>query len=119
MAKVAQGKCGIPYCRNTRLKGRNICSKHKHQRRKVADPVGYIYDIKKQRAKERDIEFDLTIDQFRKFCKETGYHNLCGRAAEKMSIDRIDSSRGYSFDNIRMITVSENSAKGNRDSAPF
>lgn len=116
--KIAEGKCGVPHCRNTRLKSRNVCSKHKHQRRKLNDPIGYIYDIRKQRAKERGHKWDITIDQFRKFCKQTGYHENCGKTASSMSIDRIDNSKGYSIDNIQILTLSENSSKRDKD-VPF
>jgi hypothetical protein len=41
--------------------------------------------------------------------KSSGYENL-----KIPSVDRIDSSRGYSIDNIQFITMYENSLKGNK-----
>ena len=40
-----------------------------------------------------------------------GYEDVQGNYRDKMSIDRIDSSKGYSPDNCQWISISENSAR--------
>lgn len=67
------------------------------------------------RAKRRGIEFDLTYEQFRDFCLEHQLEGKTGRKADNLSIDRINSERGYSIDNIQVLTVSENSSKSKYD----
>jgi len=66
-------------------------------------------------AKRRGLEFALTLDDFRAFSDATGY--LVGRGTSKfsLSIDRIDARLGYRLDNIRVLTLSENSTKGNQE----
>ena len=59
-------------------------------------------------AKRRGKEFSLTFDEFKSFCYKTSYDKLRGLKAEALSIDRINPNMGYSFDNIRAITFSEN-----------
>ena len=46
------------------------------------------------------------------------YTNWCNLGYEKSikpSIDRLDDSKGYSFDNIQLMTWEENRAKGHKD----
>jgi hypothetical protein len=62
-------------------------------------------------AKRRRKDFTLTINQFETFCKQTGYDEHKGKTANSLSIDRVNNDRGYHFDNIRAITLSENSIK--------
>lgn len=35
-----------------------------------------------------------------------------GRHADSYSVDRIDNDKGYTIDNIRVLTLSENASKG-------
>jgi len=54
----------------------------------------------------------LTIAQWRLFCESTGYLKDRDKPrADVLSVDRIDSRGPYSFNNIRALTVSENSKK--------
>jgi hypothetical protein len=59
-------------------------------------------------AKRRGKEFTLTFDEFKEFCMKTGYDEKKGKSSDSLSIDRIESSNGYSKDNIRAITLSDN-----------
>jgi hypothetical protein len=56
----------------------------------------------------------------------TGFVEMVGRTKGSASIDRIDPTRGYHADNIQMLEVGANSAKGQHapldpldDNAPF
>ena len=42
----------------------------------------------------------------------TGYLDLRGRGAEQLHLDRINSRLGYSVENVRVVTASENCRKG-------
>lgn len=63
-------------------------------------------------AKTRHIPFTLTLEQFRKFCSETGYIEKRGQHPESLTIDRIDPNEGYHIWNIRVLTHAENSEQG-------
>jgi hypothetical protein len=54
------------------------------------------------------------MEQFKQFCQETNYIAGKGRTLLSYSIDRIDNTKGYTIDNIRVITVTENSRKGTK-----
>jgi len=108
-------KCKTKFCRNERAPGRTLCYKCKSRREKEINPIGYYYHRLRCRARRREKEFTLTKEEFRRFCEETNYLELKGNHWNKMTIDRIDHLRGYSYDNIRMISMSENSIKGNHE----
>lgn len=65
-------------------------------------------------AKRRGKEFALTFEQFSRFCYETNYLAGKGRKSQSYSIDRRDNSKGYTIDNIRVLTVAENTRKKDR-----
>lgn len=78
------------------------------------------YYTLKSNAKRRGKEFDLTPEQFEQFCRKTLYIGYKGRTGTALSIDRIDSSKGYTMDNIVVLTNRENGAKGFQEgNAPF
>jgi hypothetical protein len=49
--------------------------------------------------------------EFKEFCRKTDYIELKGKSANSLSIDRKKSWLGYDFDNIQVLTLSENSRK--------
>lgn len=69
-------------------------------------------------AKRRNKVFTLTLEQFKQFCEETDYINKRGKTGKSASIDRIDNNKGYEIGNIRILTLSENSAKWTYDEEP-
>jgi hypothetical protein len=103
--------CQTEGCQNEARLHRKLC--HKCEKRKYREkyPLKYWYDTLKMNAKRRGKDFSLTLEQFETFCKQTGYNELKGKTASSLSIDRINNDRGYCFDNIRAITLSENSSK--------
>jgi|GEM_PF-3148006 len=115
--KAKIGKCVVKYCRNKKLTGSRYCSKHKHQRRKYLDPIGYYFDIKRQNARNSGIPFLITKEYFSNLVKGTGWIDKGGRAKKALTIDRIDNRKGYVPGNIQILTYSENSSK--QDDLPF
>ncbi len=112
--------CRAYRCNNKKRTRDKFCSKHRHRRTKERDLVGYKYWILKSNATRRKKEFSITLAEFRQWCKETNYHNLTGRSGDSATIDRIDDSKGYSIDNIQILTLSENSRKlWGEDPVPF
>lgn len=80
-----------------------------------------IYNKLKSSAKKRHILFELTIldiymIDFPITCPVLGMPlrwNIGEAKDDSYSFDRIDSSKGYTFDNIEVISVKANRAKNN------
>lgn len=79
-----------------------------------------IYNHLKSSAKKRNIPFDLTIDQLNNFtfpltCPITGVKLKYKGSLEDntYSFDRIDSSKGYTIDNLIIISWRANKLKNN------
>lgn len=71
----------------------------------------YAYSTLKQNAKRRSKHFELTFEQFKAFAIATDYYKRKGRKATCYHIDRIDETRGYTIDNIQVLTNRENAKK--------
>lgn len=67
----------------------------------------------KANARRRGKAWSISIEEFTKLCIETGYIDKKGRKSQSMSIDRIDESKGYSIDNVRVIPFGLNSQRRN------
>jgi hypothetical protein len=79
---------------------------------KERHPETYVLNAIRQRAKARGLPFDITLVQFREFCKQTGYIERRGREADSATIDRIDHDKGYHIWNIQIKTFLENCTNG-------
>lgn len=71
-----------------------------------------------QNAEKRGIEFTLSLAKLRKLlstkrCFYTNVEFVMDNAQLNRSIDRIDSSKGYTDDNVVACTVAVNNFKGN------
>lgn len=104
--------CCVKFCRNHRIPGRLLCYRHKQGLWRLRNPMRSAYHNLKHHALARKIKFTLTFDQFKEVCDATGYLELKGNKAEDLHIDRVEANKGYSIDNIQVITCSENSKKG-------
>lgn len=112
-------KCKTKYCRNKRAGSGLSCSKCLKRNHKAKDPEAYFYNLLKSNAKRRKKYFDLTLQQFRDFCKETNYIELKGKTAKSASIDRKIMDRGYTFGNLQILSLSANTTKRNEEEYPF
>lgn len=104
------GFCHVKYC-HKRTKGRKLCSTHRSQKCRQADPVKAAFNALRNNAKRRDILFTITLDQFRDWCVKVSYIGHKGRAATSYTVDRIHNDIGYHIDNIKVLTKSENVKK--------
>lgn len=85
---------------------------------RLKNPERYLYTLAKQRAKRKKLEFDLEISDIiiPDFCPvlgiklgiHTGY-----RKENSASIDRVDNERGYTKDNIIVMSFKANRMKSN------
>ena len=110
-SKKRKGNCVASGCRNKHAQNRNYCWTCVKRKYAKDNPIRYAYQSLRNNAKTRKKEFDLTFNEFKKFCSKTKI--LLGRGIQKDSlhIDRIDESKGYTIDNIQVLTNSENVKK--------
>ena len=104
-------KCATKYCQTTAAKHRTICSKCISRRYRANNPIQSAYQNLRTNAKRRGKEFDLTFIQFKEFAIKTNYIAGKGRSSTSYHIDRIDEEKGYTIDNIQVLTNAENSKK--------
>ena len=119
MANKNKDKCSTKYCRRIKAPHRTICYCCIKRKQKKDHPIEYTYYVLKNNAKRRGKIFDLTLADFVSFCKNNNYIEKKGVTKKKLHIDRIDATKGYSIDNIQVLTCSENSSKGQQEKNPF
>jgi len=61
-----------------------LCSHHYHVKRRIIDPVYDRYRNFKTKAKQRNKDFTITLEEFRKFCEDNNYIIGKGRRGQKM-----------------------------------
>lgn len=106
-------KCTTKYCNNKALKHRTICGKCKSRKYRENNPIQAAYQNLRTNAKRRNKEFDLTFEQFKEFAIKTNYILGKGKSQTSYHIDRIDETKGYTIDNIQILTNTENVKKYN------
>jgi len=107
------GQCVVAFCNNKAgNKGKfRFCYKHHRQHQKFNNPLRYWFDVLRQNARSRKKEFNLTIEEFKLFCDKTNYLKLKGKNSGSYTIDRINNNKGYTIDNMQVLTLSQNSRK--------
>ena len=103
--------CKTRYCRKKAKVGRTICCSCISNLYKERHPLKYAYNTLRVNARRRQKEFTLTLEQFKEFCAKTDYFHKKGKLSHSYHIDRIDESKGYSIDNIQVLTNKENVTK--------
>lgn len=71
------------------------------------------YDLIRTHARKRKIVFTLTLAHFTEVIAPTRYLDESGSERHHLHIDRIKNHLGYEDGNIRVLTCSDNVAKGN------
>lgn len=108
--KAKRGKCITKHCRKGREENVGsfylLCSGCREREKKITHPWIQRYRALKLSAKRRNIQVYLTYSEFKQFCLRTEMIPL------GLSVDRIDPTKGYSLDNMRVLTFSENSSLG-------
>ncbi len=113
--------CCAYACRNKPIcKKGGLCHKHYARLLKERDPVSVRYNQFKSRALQRGKKFGVTLDQFRNFCKRTGYLSK-GMRGQNATIDRRCNLHGYYIWNMQILSLKHNASKGTGPSAdcPF
>lgn len=110
LAKVVR-RCETLNCKRDAPERRKRCHACRRSEWAAKNKVRDKFNKLKANAKRRRIPFTLTIIEWQKFCEETDYHNRCGKKIGDLTIDRINSRRGYSIDNIQVKTLLQNIRK--------
>jgi hypothetical protein len=105
MASCSEHRC------TRKVKARALCWKHYRRVIRQENPVKYAWQNLKDNAKRRGKEFTLTLEEFEKFAVKTAYMHRKGRGRFSYTIDRIDPEKGYTPDNIQVLTNSDNVRK--------
>jgi len=92
-------------------KKRGLCHKHYRIHRRIVDPVYDRFFNFRGNAKKRNIEFSITLQEFRDFCKRTGYIVNKGMRGRNCTVDRIGNIYGYYIWNIQLLTNKANIEK--------
>lgn len=111
--------CEVKFCKKSKTGTDRLCPKHRKQKQRAEDPEAYFFNALKNNAKRRKKYFDITLAQFRDFCKRTNYINLKGKNADSASIDRIKIEEGYTISNIQILSLSDNTKKMHEEDYPF
>lgn len=104
--------CQAHGCKNNRPKKDRFCPKHRARYNKEHNFINYVFHIWKSNCRRRGKTNTVTLEEFKNFCQETGYLKHKGRRPDSMTIDRKDPSKGYSIDNMQVLSLSLNASKG-------
>lgn len=116
------GLCWIQHCRNRhagpkkKLGEVRFCHRCWQKRWRKRDFKRAAFANLRDHAKGRGIEFTLSFERFVQITDESGYWDQDAEShGDRLSVDRIDITGPYADSNVRIITVSENVAAGNRE----
>lgn len=104
--------CHVMGCRQKRVRAR-LCWRHLKEQWRRRNPIRSAWQTIKDRAKRKKREFTLTFEEFSEWAAKHKYIDGKGRERHCLHCDRIDPSKGYSIDNIQILTCTENTTKGN------
>lgn len=111
--------CATAWCRRKRRHHGALCRTCDSREWRANNPAIYAYNNLRTHARARGILFELTREQFMAFCANNFYLRDKGWAAGQLHIDRINARKGYSADNIQILTCYENSVKLHTTDYPF
>lgn len=121
LTKPRPGKCKVRYCRKlprdigTHPKSHQLCGHHYKMLWRFNNPLHAAFDDLRSSARKRRKEFTLTLEQFTALVAPTRYMDEKGKERHCLHIDRIDVTLGYTFENLQVITCTENVLKGNAE----
>lgn len=109
-------KCGIIFLKTSKM---TLCKKCNSDRVKSSRPEYRMHQRAKQRCRKSGLEFSIEIEDIKipDRCPVLGIEinmnsGRSGAYANSPSLDRIDNSKGYTKDNIWVISQRANAMKG-------
>ncbi len=92
-----------------------LCSKEQQKNRREKNPLRFLFEDAKKHSKLKNREFSITIDDIKNtLIKQKNCCALSGvefNKENKPSLDRIDSSKGYTVNNIQLLLIDINVMK--------
>ncbi len=79
------------HCEKIKLRKAKRYNKNKNNKQ-------YQFNKYKSNAIARNLQFELTIDNFKKYWKQPCYY--CGDKIETIGLDRVNNDKGYTIDNV-------------------
>ena len=112
-AKKEAGRYCCAYgCTNDPVyKKGGLCHNHYRKKTKALNPVFDRYRSFKDNAVRRGKGFSVTLEEFKQFCKETGYIIVKGRRGFAATIDRPNNLEGYHINNMDILSLRANARK--------
>lgn len=109
--KQQKGRCHNVEC-GKKCQGK-LCPTCRCRKSRAADPIRYAFNNKKNRARQKGIFWDLTLEQFTAFCYKTEYHLKKGKGVGSFDIDRkVEGKKpGYTISNIQVLEKTKNIKK--------
>ena len=108
--------CGTMFLKTSKTV--TLCNKCNCERVKCTDPRSKMLQRAKNRAKLKSLDFDLTVKDIviPKYCPILGIELVCksgtsGGQKNSPALDRKDSKRGYTKDNVQVISHLANMMK--------
>ncbi len=102
-------KCITKFCRGRARLWKTKCAKCEMRAWRKAHPDKARFGNLRTRAKVKKLPFDLTLEWLNAFLAENGYDPSLHH------IDRICVLGGYTRNNLQVLPICENIAKGNRE----
>lgn len=116
-------KCKTKYCRNKAYKNPNTgyqrkhCSKCRKRQWRNNRPYSYYYSKLKDHAREREIEFTLTLQDYKNLWQnhpekwQEKIQGVHGMTSKTWTVDRIYNEKGYEKGNIQILSLRRNVLK--------
>lgn len=115
-SRPGPGLCPVKGCRRKLGKKKALCDAHHQQLWRARHPKDAAYANLKACAKSRGLTFSLTPDYFAGLTDAYAFFDHAAESrGEVLTIDRIDATKGYEPGNVRVVSLSENVIKGNRE----
>ena len=99
-------------CTNHHRDSHKLCPSCHSRKMRRLHPMRYAFENLRSNSKRRGIPFNLTFEQFAYFCFLIPYIQNKGITKDSLTIDRRDSTKGYTLDNLQAMTNSDNARKG-------
>lgn len=108
-----KGRCLVKRCGKAPKVGGLLCHCHYQVRWRSQNPEASAFSTLRDHAKGRNLEFNLSYDYWKGLTHAFAFYD--SPEGEVVSIDRIDPCRGYVEGNVRVVSLSLNVVKGNRE----
>lgn len=101
--------CITKFCRRPRGSRNPLCPRCSLRKWRAENPIAARLAMLRDRAARKKVAFDLTLEWLTDFITRTGYDPALHH------IDRIKTWLGYTMNNLQVLPIGENIAKGNRE----